>query len=140
MERSSWVHEYKRLLTAFGKKTNTEQSAEYFLALQPHTGACVHDAITSAIRESKYWPTPADLVERAKTARHNHQVPVSACDVCHGSTWTQHPCDGVTHADGGLPIRPINPSRFCGHGDIVHQWHDYARRCYQCWQPMEQAS
>lgn len=144
MERTQWGHQYRRLLTAFTKKSNAEQSGEYFLALQPYPGACVHEAITGAIREAKYWPTAADLVERARLARHSHQVPASACDVCHGSTFTQHMCSpetpcGADHpAIERVPIFKPNPA----HTTWIERsyMHQYARRCWQCWPSNERAS
>lgn len=138
MDRLAWTHQYKRLLTAFGKKANPEQSAVYFTALSHFVGASVHDAVTQAIKDAKFWPTPAELVERARTAQHAHRVPATACDVCHGSTWEQFRCDGVTSTKEGP--RVTNHAQFCGVGDAPHQDHGYASRCRQCWVSLERTA
>ena len=138
MTRTEWAHEYKRLCTAFSKKAHTDESAEYFTALQSFHGACVHDAVSRAIREAKYYPKAAELTEFARAARHAYSGPTAVCETCHGSTWTQHPCDGVVaHKDGPVPT---DHGRFCGVGDVPHQHHAYARRCHVCWVRVEGAA
>jgi len=133
MDKPSWQHEYKRLLTAYGKKANQEQSAEFYAALASHTGAAVHDGTSTAIREGKYFPTVAELLAQVRNASHRHTAPVDVCETCQGSSWTQHQCDGVLPASAqGERPRPANLAHFCGVGDCPHQWHGYAKRCH-CW-------
>lgn len=137
MDKPSWQHQYKRLLTAFGKKANQEQSAEFYDALRSHTSAAVHDGVSAAVREGKYFPTVAELLAQVRNASHRHQAPSEVCETCQGSSWTQHPCDGVLNASAqGERPRPANLAHYCGVGDVPHQWHAYARRCH-CW-PFQQ--
>jgi hypothetical protein len=131
VDRVSWQHQYKRLLTAYGKKANADQSAEFFAAVQSSGAAAVHDGISAAIREGKYFPTVAELLAAVRNASHRHAQPVVKCEACDGSTWAQHTCDGVTASKDGPLV--TNRAHFCGVGDTPHQTHAYARRCGQCW-------
>lgn len=131
MERDAWVKEYKRLLTAYNKASNSEQAGVYFEALGAYPGFVVADAVTSAIRESKTWPSAADLVERSRLAMRERGAPAGICDVCHGDLFTVHRCAGVSAPDAQTKPAPVSRHEFCGR-DWVHADHDYARRCYQC--------
>ncbi len=132
MDRVGWQHQYKRLLTAYGKKASQEQSAEFFTALQGSTSAAVHDGVSSCIREGKYFPTVADLLAAVRNAGHKHAAPQATCDVCQNSTWIEHQCAGVTAPDGATKPAPVDLANYCGR-DWVHADHGYMRRCYQCW-------
>lgn len=142
MTLQEWTPLYSRLCAALGRKETPAQLRAYFDAMHSFPAFVVTEAVVTA--SSRTWPPThphaGELREIAVGIRRAKVAPASMCDVCHGSTWTQHHCEGVTHAVDGLPIRPISLARFCGHGDIVHQAHEFAVRCYQCWQPMERAS
>lgn len=131
MDRETWAREYRRLLTAYNRTSNAEQIGVYYAALSGTPTVCVVEAVTSAIRESKTWPTVADLVERARLARPDHTAPASICTVCHGNRFTQHHCAGVSAPDGASKPMPVERSQYCGR-DWVHGDHPYALRCAQC--------
>lgn len=132
MDRTSWQHQYKRLLTAYGKKASPDQSAEFFSAVQSSTGAAVHDGVSACIREGKYFPTVAELVAAVRNAGHKHAAPQATCEVCDNSTWIPHECAGVAAPDAAAKPAPVDRAHYCGR-DWVHGAHSYARRCYQCW-------
>lgn len=125
MDRDAWQREYGRLCTAYGKSPNPETARVYFSALSTFPSVCVVDAVTEAIRESRSWPSAADLSERARLARPKHLTPAAVCDVCHGDGWTIEE----------LPEQPYHrlPGR---RGDPVPppvMWTpQQARRCWQC--------
>jgi len=134
MDRLDWQHQYKRLLTAFGKKANPDQSAEYFSALKDLTAACVHDAVSSAIKDAKFWPTAAELMERGRNARHQQQPQSkAACAQCDGSTWQSHQCDGMATDKDTQRVLPLNRAHACDR-NFAHAPHDFARRCVACWE------
>lgn len=132
VDRVGWQHQYKRLLTAYGKKASQEQSAEFFAALQGCTSAAVHDGVSACIREGKYFPTVAELLAAARNAGHQHKAPLATCDVCQNSTWITLHCAGVSAPDGATKPAPVDRSHYCGR-DWVHSDHDWAVRCHQCW-------
>lgn len=132
MDRITWQHEYKRLLTAYGKKAQADQAAEFFAAVQSSTSAAVHDGVSAVIREGKYFPTVADLVAAVRNAGHKHAAPKATCDICANSTWEQFHCAGVTATGPETKPLPVDRANYCGR-DWVHADHDYARRCRQCW-------
>ena len=136
MDRVQWQHQYKRLLTAFAKKNNPDQSAEYFNALKDLSSAVIHDAVSSAIKDAKYWPTAAELMERGRTARHQHSETKAACAQCDGSTWQSHQCDGMATDPETQRVVPLTRAHCCDR-NFAHSPHDYARRCVACWAPME---
>ena len=132
MERDVWMREYKRLTTAFGKKPNAEQAAVFFDSLRHFAASCVAEAVGQVIREAKYFPTPADVSEKARAVRTSAALPIATCDVCANSTWTTHHCAGVSAPDGRTKPAPVDRGQYCGR-DWVHADHVYVRRCRQCW-------
>lgn len=132
MERDVWMREYKRLTTAFGKKTSAEQAAVFFESLRSHAAACVAEAVSQVIREAKYFPTPADIAEKARAVRTSSAVPRATCDVCENLTWITLHCAGVSAPDGATKPAPVDRSHYCGR-DWVHTDHAFAVRCHQCW-------
>lgn len=140
MDREVWAREYGRLCTAYGKTPSTEQARVYYAALEHLQGVCVTEAVTEAVRESRGWPSAADLAERSRQIRRErYSAPAGACDVCHGETWTIHECAGVSAPDSVTRPSPVSRHEFCGR-TYVHEGHDFARRCYQCWQRMDGAA
>lgn len=131
MDADIWKKEYQRLCTAYGRALNVEQAGVYFAALSLYPGFIVGKAITAAIRESKAWPSAADLVERARTSMAENAAPRGMCDQCHGDLWEQYTCAGVSAPDTQTKPAPVNRHEWCGR-DWVHAGHDYAMRCRQC--------
>lgn len=142
MDRAQWAHEYGRLCRAFSKDVNPEQAAVYFDALRTHPHARVGDAVSSALREMKRFPPVADLLERIRNAKQTYLLPARACDVCGGSTWTIHKCTPEMPCGADHPKVERMPVYRPGSTEYRERpyMHDYARRCYQCWQPMEQTA
>lgn len=129
MEREPWMREYRRLTTAYGKSLNLEQADAYFAALGHYPGVAVAEAVTLAIRESRGWPSAAELAERAANYLKGHQAPAGACDVCHGERFTQHVCH-----EGLLPNQINQPHCLacrCFHEKARGPF-TYCRPCYQC--------
>lgn len=131
MDKGTWTSEYKRLLTAYNRQPNAEQAGVYFAALAGYPSAFIKAAVDAAIRESKTWPSVADLAERARNVRAGANVPRGHCDVCHDEGWTIHPCAGVSAETPTAQPRPVDRQAWCGR-TYVHVDHGYARRCYQC--------
>ena len=135
MEKEAWAREYKKLITAYNKTSNSEQARVYFEALSSFPAPCVADAVTSAIRESKHWPSAADLAERARLARPAHLAPASASGMSGGSTWVtrvcspERPCGADHPKTTRVAVREGEALRFTD-GPFVH---DYSDRCPQCW-------
>jgi hypothetical protein len=132
VDRIGWQHEYQRLLKAYGKRRDDEQSGEFFSALQGSTSAAVHDGVSACIREGKFFPTVADLLAAVRNASHRHEVPLATCDECQNTTWQEYRCDGVRAIGPETKPLPVDRAAYCGR-DWVHTAHDYARRCRQCW-------
>ena len=133
MEREQWAKEYQRLCTAYSKSPNTEQARVYFAALDVYPVAVVADAVTEAVRESRGFPTAADLSERALRIRKARPVvPAGACDRCHGSTWIALHCAGVSAESATAAPMPVERHHYCGR-NWVHADHGFAVRCDQCW-------
>lgn len=126
MEREAWVREYRRLLTAYNKSPNNEQVDVYFAALSTYPSVAISEAVTGAIRDSRGWPSAADLVERARTYLAGHQAARPRCDACHGDMMTQHVCHSASK----------DLASVCGACGLMHPafvggfW--YARPCSQC--------
>lgn len=129
MDREIWAHEYSRLVTAYNRARNAEQASIYFAALQHYPQTAVHAAVEAAIRESKHWPTAAELTERANSYLAGHQAPASLCHVCHGMRFTVQHCEGY-HTPSGKPV-PVNPDAVCRR-DFPHARHAEAHPCDQC--------
>lgn len=68
MEKATWLVEYKRLLTAYGKAPNSAQAALYFEALADVDDAVVSKAVSGAILKCPYFPTIAELATRCGPA------------------------------------------------------------------------
>ena len=133
MDREQWAKEYARLCTAYGKSPNTEQARVYFAALDAYPIAVVADAVTEAVRESRGFPTAADLSDRAVRIRRGRPMaPAGACGRCHGSTWIELHCAGVSAESATAEPRPVDRSHCCGR-TWVHADHGFAVRCDQCW-------
>lgn len=132
MDAPDWKPLYQRLCTAYGKSPNVEQADVYLEALRGYPRVVVAGAVAEAIKESRGWPSAADLAERARQARRDAPLPVGTCDVCHNETWIILPCAGVTAMDATAPPLPVNRREYCGR-NYVHAGHDYAVRCAQCW-------
>lgn len=131
MEKTTWLTEYKRLLTAYNKAANPEQMGIYFDALRSYPGPCVSQAVTAAISTAKTWPSAADLVERVRAVLALHDRPLATCDVCHNSTWVEHHCAGVSAPNAQTKPAPLDRAQWCGR-DWVHADHGFCVRCYQC--------
>lgn len=131
MERDAWGREYRRLLTAYGKTTNAEQASVYFSALHSYPSAAVTAAVDAAVKDSRTWPSAADLADRARQWLASHQAPASMCDVCHGERSVVFHCAGVSAPDARATPAPVSRHEYCGR-DWVHVDHAYARFCRQC--------
>lgn len=132
MDAPDWKPLYQRLCTAYGKSPNVEQADVYLEALRGYPRVVVAEAVAEAIKESRGWPSAADLAERARQARRDAPLPVGTCDVCHNETWVILPCAGVTAPDATTRPEPVDRRAYCGRS-YVHADHDYAVRCPQCW-------
>lgn len=142
MDRDAWMREYRYLLTAYGKSANADQAGVYFAALGAYPVSAVASAVAGAIKESRGWPSAADLAERSRGFLASHSAPRGVCDVCHGDGWTQHRCTpqmpcGATH--GSTMSMPIYRPGSTSWTPPAPYEHDYARPCYQC-KPREGAA
>jgi len=126
VERETWAREYIRLCSAYGRTPNMEQAGVYFDALGSFPASCIGEAVTGAIRESRGWPTAADLAERARQVRADKfSAPAGACDVCHGSGWV--------FSSGQPTGYQLPPGRRGADAPAPVAWTpEYARRCWQC--------
>ena len=132
MDLEQWAKEYKRLLTAFSKPTSSEQARLYFQELRGYPFGAVVTAVTGAIRDGKYWPTPAELIERARLSRPRETTHGAVCEACQGSTWVETPCDGVSHGEPQTRPSPVHRGRVCRTDDVMHAAHLMATRCPGC--------
>jgi len=85
-----------------------------------------------AIRDGKYWPTPAELIERARLSRPRETTHGAVCEACQGSTWVETPCDGVSHGEPQTRPSPVHRGRVCRTDDVMHAAHLMATRCPGC--------
>lgn len=85
MTSEEWAVEYRRLLRAFNKSPNADQSEAYREALQGVSVLLVNASVTACIQQLKYWPSAADILERAVAARRGRDIPASWCRSCDGS-------------------------------------------------------
>lgn len=85
MTADEWAPEYRRLVRAFARVYSGEQSDALFEALADLPTSAVRDGVTAQIRESKHWPMPADLRERAVAVLRAKPMPRSWCSHCDGS-------------------------------------------------------
>jgi hypothetical protein len=131
VERDQWVFLYGRLATAYNRTRNADQVSVYYEALGRYPSTAVEAAVTTAIRESRGWPTAAELAEYARAYLIAHQAPASVCHRCHGDKFTVHHCAGVSAPDAATPPMPVDRTEFCGR-DWVHVDHAYARYCPMC--------
>lgn len=128
MEREAWVREYGRLVTAYNKTRNAEQLAVYYAALAHYPNTAVAEAVTVAIRESRSWPSAAELAERASNYLAGHQLPTVLCPVCRGERFTRHVCErGMVEGQYGKPCPD------CGiYHEHVRGPLEFCRLCHQC--------
>lgn len=131
MERDQWVFLYGRLATAYNRTRNADQVSVYYEALGRYPTTAVEAAVATAIRESRGWPTAAELAEYARGYLTAHQAPASMCDRCRGARFTVHDCAGVSAPDARSQPLPVDRTAFCGR-DYVHVGHPFARHCPQC--------
>lgn len=131
MDKDTWQREYGRLVTAYGKARNSEQMGVYFAALSRYPMTAVVEAVTAAIRESRGWPSAAELAERAHAYLAGHQAPAAMCDVCHGDKFTFSVCEGYHTPDTSQPPVPVNERAVCRR-DFPHAKHEDAHFCRQC--------
>ena len=136
MERDVWMREYRRLLTAYGKSANAEQASVYFSALGSYPASAVEHAVSGAIKESRGWPSAADLAERARGVLATQGArALATCDVCHNDGFTQHRCTPQTPCGGQhgvtMSMAIYRPGSTAWTAPAPFE-HDYARPCYQC--------
>lgn len=133
MERETWSREYLRLCAAYGRAPNAEQMGVYFTALADFPSVCVGESVTDAIRESRGWPTAADLAERARQARSGKfAAPAGVCDLCHGELWLVAECTPEQPCGARHDTMASFPVRGGGRTAAVPYRHTYAVKCYQC--------
>ena len=87
MDRVAWEGGYRRLLKAYSKPFSADQAGAYFDGLSDLGDAAVDAGVTACIREVRYFPSVADLRERAVAAlRGDTDGPRGPyCPVCDGS-------------------------------------------------------
>jgi hypothetical protein len=130
MDRDIWAREYGRLITAYNRTKSAEQASVYFTALQHYPVTAVVEAVTGAIRESRGWPSAAELSERAHAYLAGHQAPASACDRCQGVKFLISDCAGWRTPQGGKP-EPVDRQQLCRR-DFPHAKHEDAHPCPRC--------
>ena len=84
MDKAQWVTEYRRLLQVYNKKADTEQADAYFAALSDLSGEAVAEGVSRCIREGRFWPSVADIRERA-IVRGGDGRPGWTCRECGGT-------------------------------------------------------
>jgi len=129
MDREFWAREYGRLITAYNRTRHAEQASVYYAALQHCPQTAVTAAIDAAIRESRSWPTAAELVDRAYNYLAGHQAPASVCDRCRGVRFLISECAGWRTGPG--KPEPVDRQQLCGR-EYPHAPHKQAQPCPQC--------
>lgn len=134
MTIQDWKPIYERLCGGLSRKATPAQERAYFDALRTFPAFVVAEAVRRA--SARTWPPThphaGDLVELAAVQMRERAAPKATCDVCHGDTWEQFHCAGVTATGPETKPLPVDRANYCGR-DWVHADHDYARRCRQCW-------
>jgi len=110
VDSETWWACYQKLIAAYAKKPDREQSQVFFDALQSVPGPVMRLATDKAIKSEAFFPTPATLRTYCDGAGKEIQAPVRACGECHGETW--------------VDVEP-----FVLHGVRYQR----VRRCSQCW-------
>lgn len=91
MTFNEWTPRYRRLVKAFNKTESGEQCAAYFEALERFSDGVIEHAIAKVIAEEKYWPSAAELLERAKSHVASHVYTPPTCWRCHGDGFIDAP-------------------------------------------------
>ena len=113
MDADAWFDCYDRLVRAFGRKPDTEQSKVYFEALSSVPTPVMRLAIRDVIRDEKRWPNVGTLRVYC-TAAKSITIPEPSCPTCSGNLWVEAQAEvhqGVTYVNVVRRCPTCRPSK-----------------------------